>query len=421
MRRLNFQRYVEVLIWCWVATLTLALGWITAEKIWQPVVEPWWLTVAASLGLGAVAAAVICFVTRPSKVDAALALDRAFGLKERISTTLTLPDEVRETPAGAALISDATSRVQMIEVGEKFNFVVPRTAWLPIVPAVLAILVASYVKVDRTVAAEPKSQPSTKEREQVKTTTKVFQPKLEEQKKQAEEKGFAEAEKLLAELTKATKDMGEKQDVDQKKALSKTNELQDAIKERREKLASTEALQKQLDKLKATAEKGPADKFNESLKKGDFKKAADEMSKMMDQLKSGKMTEAEKKALEKQLAQMKEQLDKLTNVAEKKKQLEEQLKKAGMPEEQIKKELAKLDEQAKQMEQLKELADKIAKAAEAMQQNDLDKALEQMQLSKADLQKMMDELAEMEMLDKALDQLAEMKNAMVCKNCVGAG
>ena len=215
--------------------------------------------------------------------------------------------------------------------------------------------------------------------------------------------------------------MNEKTDVDRNKALSKTNELQDALKERREKLATAEALQKQLEKLKATADKGPADKFHEALKQGDFKKAADEVSKLMEQLKSGKMNEAEKKALEKQLAQMKEQLDKLTNVAEKKKQLEEQLKKAGMPEEQIKNELAKLDEQAKQMEQLKDLAEKIGKAQEAMAQNDLEKALEQMQMSKADLQKLMNDLQEMDMLDKAMDQLAEMKNAMVCKNCAGAG
>ncbi len=422
MRRLSLQRFVEILVWCWVVTLTLALAWVTTEKFWQPVVEPWWLTIVGGLGLGAIAAAIICFATRPTTVDAALAIDQAFGLKERVSSTFTLTQDLRETPAGLALVSDATSRVQMLDVSEKFNFQLPRTAWLPAVPAAIAFLVATFVNIDhKTTTVEAKSQPSPSEREQVKTSTKVFTPKLEEQKKQAQDKGFAEAEKLLAELTKATKDLGEKKDIDQKKALSKTNEITDAIKERREKLASAEQLQKQLEKLKASAEKGPGDKFQQALKQGDFKKAADEMNKLMEQMKSGQMNEAQKKALEKQLEQLKQQLDKLSNMEERKKQLEEQLKKAGVPEEQIKKELAKLEGQAAQMQQLKELAEKIGKAAEAMNKDDLEKALEQMELSKADLQKMMNDLQEMEMLEKALDQLAEMKNAMVCKNCAGAG
>ena len=42
-------------------------------------------------------------------------------------------------------------------------------------------------------------------------------------------------------------------------------------------------------------------------------------------------------------------------------------------------------------------------------------------MSKADLQQMLKDLEELEMLEKALDDLADMKNAMVCKNCKGAG
>jgi hypothetical protein len=34
---------------------------------------------------------------------------------------------------------------------------------------------------------------------------------------------------------------------------------------------------------------------------------------------------------------------------------------------------------------------------------------------------MLNELREMDMLNEALNELADMKNAMVCKNCSGAG
>ena len=199
------------------------------------------------------------------------------------------------------------------------------------------------------------------------------------------------------------------------------NSLQDALKERREKLGSTEQLQKQLEKMKLSADKGPADKFQQALKQGDFKKAIDELNKITEQLKNGHMTPEEKKQLEKQLAQMKEQLQKMANMEERKKQLEEQLKKAGMPQEQIQQELAKLDAQAQEMQKMQELAEKIGEMQQALAKQDMEKALEALEMSKADLQKMMNDLKELEMLNEAMNELQDMKNAMVCKNCGGAG
>jgi hypothetical protein len=424
MRRLNFQQFVEVLVWCWVVSLSLALCWIFAEKIWRPIVEPWWLTVVGSLGLGLVAAVGIWVFKRPSQVEAAVALDQAFGLKERVSTTLTLPSELRDTPAGLALIHDATKRVETLDVSEKFHFQLPRTAWLPLVPAALAFLVASFVNFDKTTTAQAKTE-AAKERAQVNEAAKVLAQRLDKQKEKAKEQGAGETEteKLLAELAKKARELEESKDkdLDQKKGLSQMNNMQDALKERREKLGSAEQMQKQLEKLKLAADKGPADKFAQALKQGDMKKAIDELNKMAEQLKKGEMTPEEKKQLEKQLAQMKEQLQKMANLEERKKQLEEQLKKAGMPEEQIKQELAKLDCQAGECQKMQELAEKIGKMQEALAQNDMEKALEQMEMSKADLQKMMNDLQELEMLNEAMNELQDMKNAMVCKNCGGGG
>jgi chemotaxis protein histidine kinase CheA len=420
LRRLSVQQFVEILVWCWVASLFVALGWITVEKFWRPIVEPW-VSVAASLALGVLAALVVWIFRRPSSLDAALALDEAFALKERVSSTLTLPADLRESPAGTALISDTARRVETIDVGEKFGLQLPRNAWVPLVPAILVFLVASFLKIDKSGTVEAKIE-NKKEQEQIKQSTKVLTKRIEEQQQKAKESGLTETEKLLAELATKAKDAVEDgPEMDQKKALAKMSEFQDALKERREKLGSSEQLQKQLEKLKSTTETGPADKFAEAMKQGDFKKAADELSKLTEQMKSGKMDEAQMKALSKQLGQLKDQLEKLANVEDRKKQLEEQLKKAGMPEDQIKKELAKLDAQAKQLEKLAELAQKMAQAQEAMNQGDMEKAAESLNLSRADLQQLMNELQELEMLEEAMNQLADMKNAMVCKNCGGGG
>ncbi len=421
MRRLNFQIFLQILVWCWAGSLTLALGWVFTEKVWQPLVEPWWITPLAAMGLGVVAATAIWFFKRPSAVDAALALDQAFGLKERVSTTLTLSQSLRETPAGLALICDAAKRVETLDVGEKFTLQVPRTAWMPIVPAILVFLVAMFVKFDKSSNAQAKTE-SAKERAQVEQSAKVLAQRIEKQMEKAKEQGMGETEKLLAEIAqKAKKDIEDSKDIDQKKALAKMTTIQDELKARREKVGSSEQLQKQLEKLKNSTETGPADKFQQALKHGDFKKAVDELNKIAEQLKSGQLTPEEKKKLEKQLAQMKEQLQKMANIEERKKQLEEQLKKAGLPDEQIKQELAKLDAQAKEMQQLQQLAEKIGKMQEALAKDDVQKALEALEMSKADLQQMLNELKELEMLEQAMNDLADMKNAMVCKNCGGGG
>ncbi len=417
-RRLNLQRFLNILVWCWAAALVLALAWITAEKLWHPLIEPWWGTLLGSLALGLLAAAVLWYCTRQSTVDAALALDKAFGLKERVSTTLVLSESLRDSPAGLALVTDTLHRVEAIDVSEKFAFRLPRHAWVPLVPAALLCWLALFVgPLGGQGSVQAARSEVTKERAQVQQSTKQLTRRLDKQKEEAKQEGLAEAEKLLAEIQKASKDLAESKDIDQKQALAKLHDIQDTLKDRREKLGSAEQLQRQLEKMQLSAQKGPAEKLEEALKQGDFKKAAQELSKIAEQLKTGKLDEAQKKALEKQLGQMKDQLKKLADLEERRKQLE----KAGLPKDVLQQELAKLDAQAKQLQKLQELAEKLGNAQEAMQKGDLAKALENLDLSKADMEQMMKDLKELQMLENALNDLADMKNAMVCKNCDGAG
>ena len=72
------------------------------EKLGQvPVPGAAWWPFAIGGGLSLVVAALIAAFTGPDRTEAAVALDRAFGLNERLSTALTLPEDVRFRPPPA--------------------------------------------------------------------------------------------------------------------------------------------------------------------------------------------------------------------------------------------------------------------------------------------------------------------------------
>ena len=100
---------------------------------------PAWLPFAAAGGIGLVVALGIALLTGPSRVDAAVAIDHAFLLNERLSTALTLPDDLRETPAGRALVADALRHVRDLDIASRFRLRLPRRAWVPLIPAALAV------------------------------------------------------------------------------------------------------------------------------------------------------------------------------------------------------------------------------------------------------------------------------------------
>src|SRR5262245_18663084 len=104
---MRLQRFATALVWCLVACLALAAAAIATVRLtaWNAP-WAWWAPLAAGGGLAVVVAAAIALLTGPSRVDAAVAIDHAFQLNERLSTALTLPADLRETPAGRALLAD---------------------------------------------------------------------------------------------------------------------------------------------------------------------------------------------------------------------------------------------------------------------------------------------------------------------------
>src|SRR4051812_46387763 len=87
-RRLFFQRLLESLVAAWAAALALGVAWFLLQPHVLPDSLSWqrWAVLGCVLAAGTLAGLAHAVTRRPRAVDAALALDERYGLKERATT-----------------------------------------------------------------------------------------------------------------------------------------------------------------------------------------------------------------------------------------------------------------------------------------------------------------------------------------------
>ena len=415
-RRLRVQRFLQALVWCGLGGMLAAAAAIGGSKLLgRPLRGPAWWPVAAGAGIGTLVAGLIAALTGPSRLDAATAIDHAFGLHERLATAMSLPPQIKESSAGSALIADTVKHVGNLDVGSKFRPKLPRLAWLPLLPGVVAAgLLLAPAWAQKVASGKERTPEALAKTKAVAKANAALGRSIAEERKKLDKTKFAEADKLLAEIEKAalSQSKGPLAAKDKDKALVDMNKLKDAVKDRQKQLGGVEQMSKQLANLQKSDVGGPADKFNRDLAKGDFQQAADEMKQLAQKLADGKLGEPEKKELAKQLGAMKEQLEKLADMQQRKQQLDEALKNGGITKQQHEKQMAKLAEQAKDMKQLKEMAKALAEAQKSMTQGDLKKAAEAMGATQQQLEQLAQQAQEMQALDGALADIQEAKDGM---------
>ncbi len=463
-RRLLAEQFVSALAWSWFAALAVAALGIAVVKIWPIDVNGRiWATswIGGSLGVGLLVATIWTYVVRRSPLDAALEIDRRCGLKERISSTMSLAPDELSSEAGQALVADAQRRIDRLDVREHFRVRPQRRALLPLAPAVAVfalLLVADRGADNRAIAnaeTEAKKKAIDGSSEQVRKLAK-------KRENEAKELGLKEAEKLFHSIEERTREIADRAKADPKKAISELNDVVEKIEQRRQQLGGDDKLRKQLDQMK-NFNQGPADGLAKAMKNGDFKKALDELNKLKDQLAKNELDPDKKKELGDQLAQMEKALQKLADAqqqakanaenqlkkqqqqqtAEEKslkkqieqakqkgdqetaenlqKQLDHQQAGATSSNQQLQQQIDKLGQNDAQMQRMRNLADKLAKAQQAMQQGDPQQAQQAMDQLAKDLAGLKQESDEMAMLDQALEQIEQAKQSMNCKQCNGQG
>jgi hypothetical protein len=428
-RRLVLEQFLLVAGWSLFATLLIAAIGLAIPRIWVlPIAQQTWdiSWIAGGVAVGLVVAAIWTYAIRRSRLDAAIELDRRFGLKERVSSTLALTSDELSSDIGKALVTDAIRRVERLDVKEQFRVSPTWRIALPLAPAIalaiLAMLPAAAMK-----QAQATSTPPEEIKKQIKTATQKLQEKIRENQKRNEELGLKEND-LLKEVNRELDKLVSKETADRKDALIKLNDLAKQIEERKQDLGGAEKMRKDLDKLKDIA-KGPADKMAEALKEGDFGKAEQEMKKLNEELKAGTLSKEDQEKLAKQLEQVKEKLQQaMQEKQEARERLQQQIQQK-LAEGNVG-EAAKLQQQLDQLEtgaeqqaaMMQQLADKLGEAAKNLQEGgDPKKAAEQLDKLAGDLAKMQQQLDQLENLQEVLDQLADAKDALNCQACQGQG
>lgn len=426
--RMILQQFVGRLIICLSITMSLAAVAVIVPKIWHLGVDPFiwmWSWIGGAAAAGLIAASTWTYVKRASSLAAAIEVDIRYGLKERVSSSLSLDEESRQTQWGQALMNDAAHQVERIDVTERFPI---RSGWGGLTPILVmagALLIALFVPdavIDPNMAEANTGKLDPEQTKVVKKTADQLRKELEERKKKAEEKGLKEAEELFRKLEEGTKDIAKKDKVEQKETLLELNDLAKELKKRRDELASSEDFKKKLEALKDMLKGGPAEELAKAMQKGDLKDAMQAMKDLQNKLNNDQLTKEEKEQLQKQLGEMGKKLQEMAKAhADAKKALQEQIKQAQQAGDQkeaerLQKQLDQMGMQDAQMQRMQEMGDQLAKAAEQMANGQQQAAADQLNKMAQEMQDLQAQLDELEMLDEAMDQM-EMARDQMCKAC----
>lgn len=417
-RRLVVQQFLATAPWWLFGSLVVATIALAVPKIWPVGVDPnqwaiWWL--AGGLAAGIVLSLIWTFVVRRGSLDAAIELDRRYGLKERVSSALCLSADERDTEAGQALIDDATRRVEQVSVSDEFGVQASRRILLPLIPAVVIFCLLMFVPDAQQEEANAATDVAAL-RERLKKQSELLKKQLKKREKGVESK-VPEAEALFNKLQKGLDDLAGDDKVDRQKALIKMNDLAKEVEKRRQSLGDPEKMKQQLSRLNKI-DRGPAEKAVRAMQEGNFEKALEQMKQLTEKLRDGDLSEEDKKQLAEQLKQMQQQLQ---DMADAQKQAKEDLKRQIQQKmaqgdldgaSQLQRKLDQLERQDKQMQRMEKMAQQLGEAQQAMQNGDMQSAADKLDQLAEELSDMQSEMGEMESLDEVMDAIAEAKEMM---------
>jgi uncharacterized coiled-coil DUF342 family protein len=433
-RRLFLQTLIHYLIVCWTGALALATVGFVIDLLLRPFFpdyapEPWhrWAAAGAIVGLATFLALALAIWRAPSKPLAALELDEKFGLKERVTTSLLLTPEQRETPAGQALLQDVQQRVAALDVSERFPIRVPRSAALVPVCAGFLALVSFLPPLSSQAAAGPsdlKAKVAERDRREIEQKINEMRKKREAAK-QDEDK--PKSEKLKELEDKLDKIFSRERDTKEqlRERIKEVTAVEQEMKARQKELAEKSvAVKQQLQQLNQHLQKeakdGPAKDLQKALASGRFDKAQEEIERLIKKLNNGELSEKDKEQLQKQMDDIRKKLENLAQQKDKEEQLRQLEREGKLDAETLKRELDQLKKDSERLKDLEDLAHMLGQCQEYMKKGDSKGASKSLQDAASKLKSMSGQSSELKELADQLQRLADAKDSM-CKGCEGKG
>lgn len=427
-RRLVWEQFLARAGWCLFAALVVAAVALAVPRLFviESLPRGWdaWCLLGGVLA-GLVAAALWTYFSHRTALDAAIEIDRQFALRERVASSLSLSDEEAASDAGQALMSDALRAVSRIEVGEKIRVRTERSAWLPLVPAVLALVLVAFFD-NRQAASIANAAETADVTEQVQRSVESARKKIAERRRQAKLQGLDLDEGLFERIERRTGELAEKNDVDRTEAAIELNDLAKQIEQRQQQLGGEEGLKRQFQTMKQLGA-GPADKAAQALQSGDFQSALEETQQLQQQLQNDQLDDEARQQLADQLDKMQQAIDDAVRAHQQaqddlQQQIERERQQGNLAEAgELQQQLDQLQQQQPMMNMLSQFGVQLGQCQQGLQQGNSGQANDAMAQMSQQLGQMQQQASELEMLQDALDQLQQAKNAMACSHCQGQG
>lgn len=369
-RRLWFMRWLRQFI---VTTTVAAACWwalVVVERVFAFGLP---LRNAACVGCGAalVASLIWLWRSRESATQAAVVLDAAAGLKERLSTALHCGGQ--DDPFARAVVEDAARRSTGIAIRQVMPLRMPRFG----LAAIAAILICGGTawlmpEYDLLGKAAGEERQRLRQAEVAALRTKLVEP-IADVKQLVERNPQLKNAPALQDLEKLLQQPAAPIDPSdlRRQAIKKLDNLRDALKSQRQsdRYEVMKETKRRLSELEPrTDRQSSIGRLADALSDGDLKRAESELKKLKDELakrQRGEMSDEQAKRLSEQLEELSKKLNDLASD----KKLAEQLRQAGLNESEVRRALEALAKKdPRQLERmLKELEKRLAEQGASKQ------------------------------------------------------
>lgn len=407
-----------------IATVAIAIPALRVMDMdYQLWTQSW---IVGSVAVALMVAAGYTFVKAPTADNVAAEVDRRFGLRERLSSSLRMTSSDQQSDFGLALQQDASRRAEQLAIADRFELRPKKIGWLPLAIVPVLAIVLMLVEPMQPTNASSSDPVSRIEMKQVKTVAQKLRKRIEQQKRKADAQGLSEAKEMYERMQSDLDKLTNKKSMNRKDAMIAINDLKKQLDDRRKELGSSDQMRKALSQMNGL-QRGPGDKVIKAIEKGEFGKAEDLIKQLSQKMKDGKLSDKEKEQLQNQVKQMAQAMQKAAQEHERKKQeLKEEIEKAknqgrGADAAKMQQQLNQMQQRDSQMQKMGQMAQAMKQASDAMKSGDAQAAAEAMEKMADQLGEMSQEMSELEDLNETLGDLSQSKNQMRCKSCQGDG